>query len=188
VADDFLTPAALQSLRRFCLESTVWFEFRHRGYVGSRLDCGLHCPLLLQIAIELRQRLPELLSAHPLQQIWAFKYEAGTTGIAPHADSAALNVNLWMTGDDASLDPQRGGLTLYDVEAPPDWGFADFNGDPDRVRQYLRQRGAGQRRIPHRQNRMVLFKSRLFHETDTVPFRPGYTNRRINITFLYGTA
>jgi hypothetical protein len=33
----------------------------------------------------------------------------------------------------------------------------------------------------------VVFDSDLFHETDTLAFRPGYTNRRINITLLYGT-
>jgi hypothetical protein len=32
----------------------------------------------------------------------------------------------------------------------------------------------------------VIFDSNLFHATDRIAFRPGYTNRRINITLLYG--
>jgi hypothetical protein len=32
----------------------------------------------------------------------------------------------------------------------------------------------------------VLFNSDLFHETDDIAFKEGLTNRRINITLLYG--
>ena len=31
-----------------------------------------------------------------------------------------------------------------------------------------------------------MFDSRLFHETDIYKFAPGFTNRRINLTMLYG--
>jgi hypothetical protein len=31
-----------------------------------------------------------------------------------------------------------------------------------------------------------MFDSDLFHKTDTIRFKPGYRNRRINITLLYG--
>ncbi|CAN0250185.1 unnamed protein product, partial [Laminaria digitata] len=39
--------------------------------------------------------------------------------------------------------------------------------------------------VPYRQNRVVMFDSRLLHETDTFRFREGYENRRINLTFLF---
>jgi len=53
--DDLLTPPALSSLRRFLLESTIWHDFAHiDGFVASYLEDGLACPLLLQIADELR--------------------------------------------------------------------------------------------------------------------------------------
>ena len=32
----------------------------------------------------------------------------------------------------------------------------------------------------------VVFDSDLFHETDTIHFKPGYENRRINVTLLFG--
>jgi hypothetical protein len=40
--------------------------------------------------------------------------------------------------------------------------------------------------IPYRSNRAIVFSSSLFHETDRMHFKEGYTNRRINITMLYG--
>jgi hypothetical protein len=40
--------------------------------------------------------------------------------------------------------------------------------------------------VPHRENRVVIFNSTLFHETDRVEFREGYENRRINVTLLFG--
>ena len=41
--------------------------------------------------------------------------------------------------------------------------------------------------MPHRQNRVVIFNSDLFHRTDDIRFRDGFENRRINVTMLYGT-
>ena len=40
--------------------------------------------------------------------------------------------------------------------------------------------------IPYQSNRMVLFNSNLWHRTDNFKFKPGYTKRRINITWLFG--
>src|SRR5262245_34911970 len=72
--DDLLTPQALDSLRRFLLESTVWHDFSHiDGFVASYLEDGLACPLVLQIADELRRAFPDVLGEHPLSQAWAFK-------------------------------------------------------------------------------------------------------------------
>ena len=40
--------------------------------------------------------------------------------------------------------------------------------------------------VPYRANRAVIFDSDLFHETDVISFKPGYENRRINVTLLFG--
>ena len=65
--DDLLTPQALDALRRFLLESTIWHDFAHiDGFVASYLEDGLACPLFLQIADELRRAFPEILGRHPL--------------------------------------------------------------------------------------------------------------------------
>jgi hypothetical protein len=75
---------------------------------------------------------------------------------------------------------------VWDKEAPLDWNFDDYNQDPHRIRRFLESTNANAVRVPHRQNRVVIFNSDLFHKTDSYKFRPGYRNRRLNVTFLYG--
>src|SRR5205823_4234874 len=82
---------------------TVWFDYGNpEGYVGAMLVDGFACPLLLRIAEELPMRLPTLFGEEKLVQAWAFKYESNNTGIALHADAARLNVNFWITPDEAN--------------------------------------------------------------------------------------
>jgi tetratricopeptide (TPR) repeat protein len=186
--DGFLRPEALAELRRFCLESTVWFQFKYaNGYLGAYWEAGFWCPLLAQVAEDLRHALPGIFRNYPLRKCWAFKYDSRLSGIPMHADFAAVNVNFWITPDAANLDPQSGGLVVWDKEAPADWDFADYNANEAAMKNFLATSGAQPVRIPHRQNRMAVFNSDLFHETDRIAFADGYENRRINVTLLYGT-
>ena len=186
--DDLLNEEALQSLRLFCLESTIWKKDYENGYIGAFLAEGFSSPLLLQIAEELRVRFPGIFKQHLLTQAWAFKYDSELTGLNIHADAAAVNVNFWITPDDANLDPSRGGLVVWDKEAPQEWDFKEYNNKRNEpmIREFLRSRGANAVAIPYRQNRAVVFNSDLFHETDRLAFKDEYVNRRINITLLYG--
>ena len=185
--DGLLVPQALDGLRRFCLDSTIWYEFRYpHGYLGAFMTDGFCCPLLLQIAEELRQALPDIFRDHTLRKLWAFKYDSQLTGIPVHADFAAVNVNFWITPDEANLDPDSGGLVFYDKEAPLDWDFALYNENQPAIHRFLEESGAKKVNVPHRQNRAVVFNSDLFHETGEIKFRDGYENRRINITMLFG--
>lgn len=185
--DGLLTPEALSALRRFCLASTIWNEFRYsNGYLGAFLDRGFACPLLLQIARELCTALPGIFAGHPIAKMWAFKYDSRLSGIPIHADFAAVNVNFWVTPDDANLNPDGGGLGVWDQEAPLDWDFAAYNKNEPAIRQFLKDSGAKMINVPHRQNRAVMFNSDLFHETGTLNFKDGYENRRINVTMLFG--
>ena len=185
--DDLLTPEALASLRKFCLESTIWLTDTYPGgYIGSLGDDGFVCPLLLQIGRELPQRLPGIFGNHPLLMMWAYKYGQQLTGIPIHADYAAINVNFWLTPEDANLDPDSGGLIVWDKEAPLDWGFQIQDVDQQALTEFVTETGAKPHRVPYRQNRAVIFNSDLIHRTDDIRFSPGYQNRRINVTFLYG--
>ena len=186
VIDNFLTPAALEGLRRFAWEKPVWRRSYDNGYLGAFPETGFACPLLGQIAKELRSTYPEIFRAHPLHYMWGFKYDSSLKGINLHADEAAVNVNFWLTPDEANLDPESGGLVIWDVAAPLDWNFAKFNGDPNAMRDFLARAGAKSVRVPYRANRAVIFDSDLFHETDTIRFKEGYLNRRLNVTMLFG--
>jgi tetratricopeptide (TPR) repeat protein len=186
VIDDFLTNEALDGLRRFCWGSTVWRRVYKGGYLGATPEFGFACPLLFQIADELRRMYPAVFASHPLELLWAFKYDSQLPGIGLHADFAAINVNFWITPDDANLDPKSGGLVIWDKAAPLNWNFAKYNADKTAAREFLAHAGAQSVTVPYRSNRAVIFDSNLFHETDQIVFKEGYLNRRINITLLYG--
>jgi len=185
--DGLLTDEALTALRRFCMNSTMWNEFSYsNGYVGAMIEGGFCCPLLFQIADELAAAMPTVFAGHPISMMWAFKYDHRLSGIPIHADFAAVNVNFWLTPDDANLDPDGGGLKVWDKEAPLDWDFKTYNNNEPAIRQFLHESNAQMIDVPHRQNRVVMFNSDLFHETGSLNFREGYENRRINVTMLFG--
>jgi tetratricopeptide (TPR) repeat protein len=185
--DDLLTPQALAGLTRFLLESTIWHDFSHiGGFVASYLEDGLACPLLLQIADELRGAFPELLRQHALSQAWAFKGLERDAAVDAHADDAAISVNFWVTATAANLNPGRGGLAVCRVPPPTDWALRSYEADKARIVPFLEQNAGETLVIPYRQNRAVLFESRLFHHSDAPEFADGYENHRINITLLFG--
>jgi hypothetical protein len=190
VIDGFLVADALSALRRFCLDSTIWFDTNHargaRGYIGADGMDGLACPLLFQIAEELRAALPQVIGGLPLIKLWAFKYDSSLQGIDAHADAARVNVNFWITPDEACIDPAIGGMTVWDTPVPADWGFEAYNADPAALIRHVRSSGARAVEVPHRRNRAVVFDSALVHATQPLRFRPGYANRRINLTLLFG--
>ena len=185
--DNLLTPQALASLRRFLLESTIWHDFSHiDGFVASYLEDGLACPLLLQIADELRRTLPEILGSHSLSQAWAFKGLRAQSAVDVHADDATVSVNFWVTPTEANLDPGRGGLVVCRAPPPDDWEIKDYDEDRERIVTFLAQKADDSLVVPYRQNRAVLFRSRLFHHSDRPKFASSYENHRINLTLLYG--
>lgn len=183
--DQLLTDEALAAVRRFCRESTIWNNIKP-GYLGAYFYDGFCTELLLRLAWELRARMPRVIRDHPLNMMWGYKCDSTLPGLAVHADAAAVNVNFWITEDDANLDPDGGGLQVYEHTAPSDWDFRRFNNDADGIRAWLQSIGSVPRRYPYRANRALMFDSDLFHATDAPRFRPGYLNRRINITLLYG--
>lgn len=186
VIDDFLSPEALAALREYSEEATIWKRYYRHGYVGAMLAQGFSPEVLLAIAGALRQAMPRVIADHPLLQAWAFKYDQRMQGINMHADFARVNVNFWITPDEACADPETGGMVVYDTPVPPGWTFADYNTDPRKLAAYVRLNEANAVRVPYRANRCVLFDSSLIHVTDVMRFKPGYENRRVNVTLLYG--
>ena len=141
----------------------------------------------MQIAIELRQKLPRLFGKHKLGKFWAFKYDSKLgEGINVHADFAILNLNFWITPDEYNNNKNSGGLKVYDTPAPKDWAFQKYNRNTDEIYKLLNDSGSNCKNIPYRFNRAVLFNSDYFHETDKIDFKEGYESRRINVTYLFG--
>lgn len=183
--DDLLTPQALAAVRRFCRESTFWNNIK-AGYLGAYFYDGFCSELLLRLAWELREKMPRVIGHQPLQMMWGYKCDANMPALGVHADAAAVNVNFWITEDEANLDPDTGGLLVYERNAPRDWDFRMYNMDSEGIEAHLASLGSEPTRYPYRANRAIIFDSDLFHASDRPRFREGYANRRINITLLYG--
>lgn len=186
VVDDLLRPEALTALRRYLHRSTVWFGYgKARGYCGAYMEDGFGNALLRQLAGEMRRHLPQIVGPHFLNQMWAYIYDQAMAGITAHADPAAVNLNFWLTPDEANLEPESGGLIVSLREAPREWNFHEYNNRPEVLDPYVT--GDDRLVVPHRCNRLVMFNSNLVHKTDDFRFRSGFENRRINVTMLFGT-
>lgn len=184
--DGLLQNEALEQLLQFCQYSTIWHHAYANGYLGAHLDDGMSCPLLYQIAAALRQVLPGIFADTRLVYLWAFKCRDRVPGVAMHHDSALVNVNLWLTPDRANRDPERGGIRVWPKEPPAAWDLERYRIAPATMAAWVE--GVAPVVVPYRQNRAVIFNSRLFHATDAFDFEPGYLNQRINVTLLFGRA
>jgi hypothetical protein len=185
VIDDFLTPGALDQVRKFCLQSTVWRHPYQFGYVGAFPQDGFASVSLFAVAEEFSAALGDAFAGYQLAQWWAFVYDAKLPGTDIHGDDADFSLNFWITPDSANLDPGRGGLEIWDTKAPSDWSYDDYNSGGERVRQFLDEQHAESTVIPYRENRAVLFEGHLFHKTDDFTFAPGFENRRRSVTILF---
>lgn len=183
--DDLLTQEALRQLQRFCLRSTVWRRPYPAGYLGANPESGFFSPLLLQIAAELRQAVPELLDGLHLNYWWSFVCQHQRPGTDVHADQSDISLNFWITPDSANLEPGTGGLDVWDVAAPDDWTFEDYNVGSRDIHAFLRQQGARQTSFAYGENRALLFRGTIFHQTAATRFAEGFENRRRNVTMLF---
>jgi tetratricopeptide (TPR) repeat protein len=187
VLEDFLTPGALSKLRVYCAESTIWRRNYEAGYIGATPPDGFACPLLAQIVEEIQTLYADIFRPHAFYYLGAFKYDSElSTGTNTHADFSAVNVNFYIAPDDANLDPDSGGMMIWNREATDEAEMRRYNSDEPATRTFLAESGAEIARIPHRANRAVIFKSSLYHKTDDCRFKEGYLNKRINVSLLFG--
>ena len=191
VIDEILSPEALARIRQLLLESTVFYQtkmpLKFGGYAGAYIDDGLHDKILLHLAFELNQKLPRIMANNPLKYLWCYKYDSDYSGISTHADEAAINVNIWLTPDDAVLDKDHGGLVVFTAKPPPNSDFDYYNKNTEKaIEEIIAPTGFKNVTVPFQYNRAVMFDSALFHHTDMFKFKKGYKNRRINLTILYG--
>jgi Tfp pilus assembly protein PilF len=185
--DDFLTRPALEKLRAYCAGSTVWRKIYTAGYLGAAPEDGFACPLLAQIVEEIQSNFYPILGEEKFRYLGAFKYDSeNCAGTNTHADNSIVNVNFYITPDEANLDPESGGMEIWDIAPPDVETMRRLNGNEELARDFIKRSGAKRGVIPHRANRAVIFKSTQFHKTDTFRFKSGYLCRRINISLLFG--
>lgn len=197
VVDDFLHPDILEELYMFCVESTIWHVSDKSLYVGSYWDEGLSHPLLTEIAKEITRIFP-FVGDLPLVHMWAYNFDSKKekrrrSGVDKHMDSAMINLNLWLTPDDANLNPTSGGLIvwlkdLFSDENNPNQKTFPFHEiqNSEFGNNFLKGSEHLNVTIPYKRNRVVIFNSALWHTTDDYQFSKSHEKRRINLTFLFG--
>lgn len=189
VIDGLLTDSALHEVQQYA-QHGAHFAATRNGYLGCFPADGATHPILLSLANELAAALHGIFAPHALALWWLFKYsECGGDGIGLHADPAAVNVNIWLTEEVARVS--GGGLLIYNHVPPLEQPVAAANHEFDSpaAEEALRRRLRGQAgvtEVPYACNRAVVFVSDQYHESQPFQFRPGYTNRRCNLTLLFG--
>jgi hypothetical protein len=83
----------------------------------------------VRLAEELPEKLPRIFNGTTLHTFWGYKYNNGhedtvhlRTGIGLHADDALVNVNFWITEDEANEDGTSGGMVVYKAAPPVSMG------------------------------------------------------------------
>ena len=142
--------------------------------------------------------MPNAFGNNTLREFWGYKYDGertysfGSAAINVHADAASVNVNFWITPDEANLNPNSGGMVvwrkLHSAADDPATRQRVQRGDlsPEQKAQLLGLRDEDAQTVAYRANRAVMFRSSLYHKTDQHSFKPGFDNCRINLTLLFG--
>ena len=95
VIDDFLTPEALEQVRKFCLESTIWRHPYKFGYVGAFPQDGFASTSLFAIAEETIAALGDAFDGYQFGAWWGFVYNTNLPGTDIHGDDADFSLNFW---------------------------------------------------------------------------------------------
>jgi tetratricopeptide (TPR) repeat protein len=187
IIDDFLSDDALYEIQKFCRNANVFKYPYHSGYVGAFLSKGLSNEFILQLSENLRLTYKHIFKELRLTQGWIFKYDSQKSGTNIHADQASVNVNFWISPESANQEKNSGGLRIWNKIPPEDWNFSEYNSleRSPKIREMLISNNIKEQIIPYKENRAVIFNSKLFHSTDDFKFDNSYENRRVNITFLY---
>ncbi|MDA0340742.1 MAG: tetratricopeptide repeat protein [Proteobacteria bacterium] len=192
--DNLLREPAWIALRRYCMESTVWFQNRFAEEVGGRLAEGLCCPLIFQLAHELKTAMPGLLSGLRLRTVFGYIYFQVDQDGHLHADQGivgdrrVVSLNYWLTPTNANADPDHGGLWVWNKRAPE--AYFRTSDEALKVRildDLISAPDADARYVPYAGNRAMLFRADVLHKSEQMRFKEGLENRRISLTFVFGT-
>ena len=117
---------------------------------------------------------------------WQILFDTMCEGIGLHIDPQSdITMNLWVTPDENciyDIDEYANGLVIFDQENPNDWSDRESN---VRILSLIEKNKSKAHYIKHRRNRLVIFKSNLYHKTFCVHTKPGYENRRVSYAFLF---
>ena len=185
IKDNFFPKNLALNLRDLALSNNFSYDKNHpAGYLARDFDNGNRSQLSMRsIANEYITPKLHTLTGRTYIRSWSFTYNNICPGVAPHADPSLVNINVWVTPNDAIADRSKNGLIIYRKKAPKDWTHYEYNTYTEKISNFLKD--AKYVRIPYKFNRAVIFPGNTFHATDSVHTKPGVENQRVNYTFLY---
>lgn len=187
IEDDFLDKNTLHQLLGFAL--TTEFD-KSKNYIGGYQDFGFKknnhpIPELNNVVKIIENKYPDIFKDLEYERGWFFIYDNECPGVTPHADPASINVNIWLTPNSCIKDNTKNGLIIWDKKRPEDWSYNDYNKDVSKIKQYLKESGASKQIVEYKHNRVMIFDSSYFHETNGVSMKDGHWNKRINLVFMF---
>eukprot|EP00746_Dinoflagellata_sp_MGD_P121879 gnl/MRDRNA2_/MRDRNA2_56928_c0_seq1.p1 gnl/MRDRNA2_/MRDRNA2_56928_c0~~gnl/MRDRNA2_/MRDRNA2_56928_c0_seq1.p1 ORF type:complete len:232 (+),score=42.60 gnl/MRDRNA2_/MRDRNA2_56928_c0_seq1:45-740(+) len=200
IVDDALRPDVWRSLRRCMLRSTIWFNTKNDGDGTFKVaEDALPQALFEQVGKELQFALMAAgIPVSNLRTWWSYKQTAqNARGVGVHSDGGGVTADLFMTPTASNTEQTTGGIRVYRRGVPTgadpkSGGYLDWDATPkagvarDTYDRLLRQVDFAHTRVGYQANRLIIFDGYLFHETEApVRFKPGHTNSRISLTFMY---
>jgi hypothetical protein len=162
------------------------FACRHDvrpSYVGAYHDDGLNHPVITSVVEELREAMPHVIGELPLVMLWAYKLTPSHSstssrsgdetmtqneGLKLHADDARVNVNLWLTADEANID------SAFSASSGGSGG--DMASSSDRMDSGTRRAGGG----------LVIYKRRPPSRDVQPDFANNWKNEAAILQYLQG--
>jgi hypothetical protein len=137
------------------------------------------------IAGFLRDRLSTILGDLSLVECRAFMSRKND-GLDIHSDNGFVTLNIYLTHDEFNLQPDSGGLILYDVKRREGQLLHEFNAQPWCTEYFQRNTRGGKVKLGYAFNRAVLFDARTLHAAESTLFAGGNVgSHRLNLALRF---
>jgi hypothetical protein len=184
VVDDFLSPDEFTEIRQHLISHWAW---RYKNWTNAYLhNYEIDTNALDQVAERLRWPLSEVAGA-PISRVmqWAILAHADG-GLKAHADNGTFVVNFWLTPDEFNLDPDSGGMVLYDVRRPSEIMSPEYQISPQSDNYVSARTSGGKLEVAYRCNRAIIFDATLFHASLPIAFAAeGAHTKRLNVSIIF---
>ena len=180
VWDNFFKPEYLKILKYRVLYGK-YFDKKYDNY--HAINYPKNQDRITELIVnELKQKinLPEF------QKAWSFLYDEGKSGARLHSDPSLITLNTWVSDNESVKNKSKNGLVIYKIKPPSNWTEKDWNGDNDKITQYIKINNIKPVIITYKNNRAIFFNSCYFHASTGVSMKKGFEHSRISYTQLFG--
>ncbi len=183
VIDNFFAPETCAFIRDAIVNNKGWSFMNWQA--EELFIRNFDLPIVKDVAAAVTERLPRIFDRLALVQHIAFMHQRNN-GLCAHSDTGLVTVDVWLTPEEFNLEPESGGLVLYDVKRESDQDIHQFNARPWCVEYFKAHTRGGSVTVPYKYNRAIIFDARTFHASDRMRFvGTGADTYRINYALLF---